>query len=140
MFWEFWTRPPNCTWKNNTYILGEISSSGGATLYKNPSDQTVKLGKTQFDFTEIFFSIKKSTNLGYDLDPVKSLPSSNQSWDCYWIWRHPQNCSRKIRRVHNQYFWKRIPNPDLAISACIRLWRRVHTKIWRSNFACGNTL
>ena len=24
------------------YILGEISSSGGATLYKNPSDQTVK--------------------------------------------------------------------------------------------------
>ena len=23
------------------YILGEISSSGGATLYKNPSDQTV---------------------------------------------------------------------------------------------------
>ena len=24
-------------------ILGEISSSGGATLYKNPSDQTVRL-------------------------------------------------------------------------------------------------
>ena len=23
------------------YILGEIFSSGGATLYKNPSDQTV---------------------------------------------------------------------------------------------------
>ena len=25
------------------YIIGEISSSGGATLYKNPSDQTVGL-------------------------------------------------------------------------------------------------
>ena len=23
------------------YIIGEFSSSGGATLYKNPSDQTV---------------------------------------------------------------------------------------------------
>ena len=27
------------------YILDEISSSGGATLYKNPSDQTVKSNK-----------------------------------------------------------------------------------------------
>ena len=25
------------------YIIGEIFSSGGATLYKNPSDQTVKI-------------------------------------------------------------------------------------------------
>ena len=25
------------------YIIGEIFSSGGATLYKNPSDQTVNL-------------------------------------------------------------------------------------------------
>ena len=24
------------------YIIGEMFSSGGATLYKNPSDQTVK--------------------------------------------------------------------------------------------------
>ena len=39
-FWVFWTRPPNSTWKN-TYVLGEISSSGEVTLYKNPSDQTV---------------------------------------------------------------------------------------------------
>ena len=29
------------------YILGEISSSGGATLYKNPSDQTVYAGMMQ---------------------------------------------------------------------------------------------
>ena len=30
------------------YIIGEIFSSGGATLYKNPSDQTVsKLLKVQ---------------------------------------------------------------------------------------------
>ena len=27
------------------YIIGEIFSSGGATLYKNPSDQTVLVGK-----------------------------------------------------------------------------------------------
>ena len=26
---------------NTKYIIGEIFSSGGATLYKNPSDQTV---------------------------------------------------------------------------------------------------
>ena len=25
------------------YIIGEILSSGGATLYRNPSDQTVRL-------------------------------------------------------------------------------------------------
>ena len=31
------------------YILGEISSFGGATLYKNPSDQTVY---SVFYFTE----------------------------------------------------------------------------------------
>ena len=41
---EFYDRPST----NNTteiwmtkYIIGEIFSSGGATLYKNPSDQTV---------------------------------------------------------------------------------------------------
>ena len=28
------------------YILGEIFSSGGATLYKNPSDQTVHFLKS----------------------------------------------------------------------------------------------
>ena len=28
------------------YILGKISSSGGATVYKNPSDQTVTVGKS----------------------------------------------------------------------------------------------
>ena len=37
-------------WDNTTelwmtkYIIGEIYSSGGATLYKNPSDQTVPNG------------------------------------------------------------------------------------------------
>ena len=33
------TRPLNCT--REKYILGEIFSCGGATLYKNPPDQTV---------------------------------------------------------------------------------------------------
>ena len=36
----FWITPLNCGWQN-TYLIGEIVSSGGATLYKNPSDQTV---------------------------------------------------------------------------------------------------
>ena len=31
------------------YIIGEIFSSGRATLYKNPSDQTVKNNNTYFD-------------------------------------------------------------------------------------------
>ena len=32
------------------YIIGEIFSSGGATLYKNPSDQTVCGGTRKSDF------------------------------------------------------------------------------------------
>ena len=31
------------------YIIGEIFSSGGATLYKNPSDQTVSLEQCDFE-------------------------------------------------------------------------------------------
>ena len=34
----FWITPLNLGWQ---YIIGEFFSSGGATLYKNPSDQTV---------------------------------------------------------------------------------------------------
>ena len=38
------------------YIIGEIFSSGGATLYKNPSDQTVDTDALMksFIFMEIF--------------------------------------------------------------------------------------
>ena len=37
---------PNTTELNMTkYIISEIFSSGGATLYKNPSDQTVNWPK-----------------------------------------------------------------------------------------------
>ena len=32
------------------YIIGEIFSSGGATLYKKPSDQTVKYIAISFQF------------------------------------------------------------------------------------------
>ena len=32
------------------YIIGEIFSSGGATLYKNPSDQTVPCRSNDFTF------------------------------------------------------------------------------------------
>ena len=33
------------------YLIGEIFSSGGATLYKNPSDQTVPSAAFGIDFT-----------------------------------------------------------------------------------------
>ena len=36
----FWITPLNELWMTK-YIVGEIFSSGGVTLYKNPSDQTV---------------------------------------------------------------------------------------------------
>ena len=36
----FLITPLKCGWQN-TYLIGEIFSSVGATLYKNPSDQTV---------------------------------------------------------------------------------------------------
>ena len=39
------------------YIIGEFFSSSGATLYKNPSDQTVHILRTsmgQFEFSRLF--------------------------------------------------------------------------------------
>ena len=45
------------------YIIGEFFSSGGATLYKNPSDQTVKF---TFHYTQtIYMDITKKRK-----DPV----------------------------------------------------------------------
>ena len=40
------------------YIIGEIFSSGGATLYKNPSDQTV--------FSAVCGGGASSTNINLD--------------------------------------------------------------------------
>ena len=44
------------------YILGEIFSSGGATLYKNPSDQTVLRHKSPMFMNSVqsFLSKKKA--------------------------------------------------------------------------------
>ena len=43
------------------YIIGEIFSSGGATLYKNPSDQTVRSFDFQSEFNfRIFQQWKKN--------------------------------------------------------------------------------
>ena len=36
------------------YIIGEIFSSNGATLYKNPSDQTVDINVNKSNETKIF--------------------------------------------------------------------------------------
>ena len=41
------------------YIIGEILSSGGATLYKNPSDQTV------LALNPFLFSASKTRNPGF---------------------------------------------------------------------------
>ena len=45
------------------YIIGEIFSSGGATLYKNPSDQTVCTFLTNMDHCNVlrfrYFSKEK---------------------------------------------------------------------------------
>ena len=39
------------------YIIGEIFSSGGATLYKNPSDQTVLRPITMLLIRLIYFAM-----------------------------------------------------------------------------------
>ena len=43
------------------YIIGEIFSSGGATLFKNPSDQTVG--------QNIFFPVQRHT---YTISPTQA--------------------------------------------------------------------
>ena len=48
--WPAWTIELYMT----KYIIGEIFSSGGETLYKNPSDQTVSYLVVQFH--EIFLT------------------------------------------------------------------------------------
>ena len=50
------------------YIIGEFFSSGGATLYKNPSDPTVyskigwRVNDTSFSDNSVLMSYKKSLN------------------------------------------------------------------------------
>ena len=46
------------------YTFGEIFSSGGATLYKNPSDQTVRDGPAFFCSSSILSSSKSTKRAG----------------------------------------------------------------------------
>ena len=58
------------------YIIGEIFSSGGATLYKNPSDQTVKnKNKATYDPPGVFFIDMNADEMGETLfeDQLDSL-------------------------------------------------------------------
>ena len=59
------------------YIIGEIFSSGRATLYKNPSDQTVP---TKFLFLDQFLQWETGMwwdNLGFFLKRYKLLMSTS---------------------------------------------------------------
>ena len=51
-----WTIELNMT----KYIIGEIFSSGEATLYKNPSDQTVHQGKWRPENGDNLFNFGRS--------------------------------------------------------------------------------
>ena len=50
------------------YIIGEIFSSGGATLYKKPSDQTVQI-ELFYGFTNLFQSRLKFQHIQIQYDP-----------------------------------------------------------------------
>ena len=49
------------------YIIGEIFSSGGANLYKNPSDQTVATYNFHVDYSPIFRKNNPVLNMNYSL-------------------------------------------------------------------------
>ena len=51
------------------YKIGEILSSGRATLYKNPSDQTVLSSRTESQSTTAFRALK---GLGTEMNPSPS--------------------------------------------------------------------
>ena len=86
------------------YIIGEIFSSGGATLYRNPSDQTVcsKLKKTKIQLQWKFPKAWKTYRTFYVL-VIFSLAGSlnfiddesNKNWyichnvKSWWWWRQP---------------------------------------------------
>ena len=88
----FWITPLNCGWMTK-YIIGEFFSSGGATLYKNPSDQTVTYDK---HFTKIIFyffrEIKNySMDRSYFLKAYYFLPAGAQ------LGVHKRICTPSIR-------------------------------------------
>ena len=71
----FWITPLNCA--DAKYIIGEIFSSGGANLYKNPSDQTVILYGTYLS--------SKTLNPGYQLpDPSIIQTKKTQIYSNYY--------------------------------------------------------
>ena len=49
------------------YIIGEIFISGGATLHKNPSDQTVAIYNFHVDYSPIFRKNNPVLNINYSL-------------------------------------------------------------------------
>ena len=49
------------------YAFGEIFSSGGVNLYKNPSDQTVATYNFHVDYSPIFRKNNPVLNMNYSL-------------------------------------------------------------------------
>ena len=56
------------------YIIGEIFSSGRATLYKNPSDQTVSYNNTYLSLAS-GYSVKASQRSSLDKENKSEYPT-----------------------------------------------------------------
>ena len=83
-------------------IIGEIFSSGGATLYKNPSDQTV-CNHSLFHY----FPILMQTNIFFKISNSKSIGSTENKNKMYYYFptfsnnlvgngRHSSKCVKLI--------------------------------------------
>ena len=79
------------------YILGEIFTSGGATLYKNPYDQTVSFSPEKFErlcawrFSRSEYLLSDCTCLKKAFWPFRNCARSktpynqNQHWWSFWV-------------------------------------------------------
>ena len=105
------------------YILGEIFSSGGATLYKNPSDQTVNSagGPTKVSQISVRPIAPKgvesntTTSLSDELDISPNITNENSS--AQLLIRMPTGKTIKLSKIpfYSQGFEGPIPDDNLAI-------------------------
>ena len=101
--WFFFLR----IWEQWKYIIGEIFSSGGATLYKNPSDQTVCSPRrgvfqklTTSEVTYLFKTNKKIVLTYFSPKRLKRV-RGHMHWYCkikYFGWdRYLISCTKLLR-------------------------------------------
>ena len=74
------------------YIIGEIFSSGGATLYKNPSDQTVFLVRTTAFPCANTCNKRKSVSLK-DATSIKEVVTFGE------VWAPPPHSTHTLKRT-----------------------------------------